>query len=86
MERDITDKTCLNKCYITFKLLIYNANIVQVAENEGTIGITFKDMRIDFYKIANRVNRITDEVFSKIKKDLPYSEIPIFHTQERRFR
>ncbi|CAN5728202.1 hypothetical protein BH23THE1_BH23THE1_19150 [soil metagenome] len=57
-----------------------------MAENEETIGITFKDMRIDFYKIANRVNRITDEVFNKIKKDLPYSEIPIFHTQGHRFR
>lgn len=66
----------------TSKLLIHSADIVQTIKKAGTFGIHVESFSIDFQKIMEWVNKITDDNSNKIKSGLLQSENPVLYTEE----
>jgi mycothione reductase len=85
VEKDRLGGTCLNRGCIPSKLLIHSADIVQMIKNAKTFGIRVNDISIDFQKIVNRVNKITDDESNTIEEELSKSDNPVLYTQQCHF-
>ncbi|TVP40438.1 dihydrolipoyl dehydrogenase family protein [Candidatus Nitrosocosmicus arcticus] len=85
IEKDRMGGTCLNRGCIPSKLLIHSANIAEIIKQSDTFGIKVNDFSIDFEKIMNRVNGITDSESDEIKKGLMQSDNPKLFAKECRF-
>src|SRR5215213_1695678 len=72
--------TCLNRGCIPSKLLIHSADVIQIINNASLFGIKIDGISIDYQKIVNRVNRITDFDSEEIKNQLQQSENPMLFT------
>ena len=60
IEKDKMGGTCLNRGCIPSKLLIHSADVAEVIKNAGIFGIKVDGFSVDFEKIIERVNTITD--------------------------
>src|SRR5215210_5409729 len=60
IEKDRLGGTCLNRGCIPSKLLIHSADIIETIRSAGTFGVNVKDVSVNFQKIMDRVNGITD--------------------------
>ncbi len=85
VEKDRLGGTCLNRGCIPSKLLIHSADIVQMIKNAKTFGIRVNDISIDFQKIVNRVNKITDDESNTIEEELSKSDNPVLYTRQCHF-
>jgi len=80
IEKDRMGGTCLNRGCIPSKLLIHSADVIQIINNASLFGIKIDGISIDYQKIVNRVNRITDFDSEEIKNQLQQSENPMLFT------
>ncbi|MBA3750792.1 MAG: dihydrolipoyl dehydrogenase [Nitrosopumilus sp.] len=85
IEKDRAGGTCLNRGCIPSKLLIHSANVAEIIKHSDMFGIKVNDFSVDFEKIMNRVNVITDSESDEIKKGLIQSDNPKLFTKECRF-
>ncbi|MDR4492007.1 MAG: dihydrolipoyl dehydrogenase [Candidatus Nitrosocosmicus sp.] len=85
IEKDRMGGTCLNRGCIPSKLLIHSANIAEIIKNSELFGININGYSVDFEKIMNRVNGITNSESDEIKKGLMQSENPKLFAKECRF-
>lgn len=85
IEKDRLGGTCLNRGCIPSKLLIHSADVAEIIKNAGVFGININGYSVDFEKIMNRVNKITDSDSDEIKKQLLQTENPKLFTKECRF-
>lgn len=76
IEQDRLGGTCLNRGCIPSKLIIHSADILQTIKNAHKFGIDIKGYSIDFKKIMERSNAITDSDSEKIKNSLMTSDNP----------
>lgn len=60
IEKDRMGGTCLNRGCIPSKLLIHSADVIQTIKRANLFGINIDGISIDYQKIVNRVNKITD--------------------------
>lgn len=70
IEKDRLGGTCLNRGCIPSKLLIHSADIIETVRNAHTFGVNVKVVTINFHKIMERVNNITDSESDEIKNGL----------------
>lgn len=85
IEKDRLGGTCLNRGCIPSKQLIHSADIIETIRNSGTFGVDVKDVSINFKKIMERVNNITDTESDEIKNGLLQSDNPKLFAGECRF-
>ena len=85
IEKGRLGGTCLNRGCIPSKLLIHSADIIETIKNADVFGINVNGLSIDFQKIMNRVNEITDTESDEIKKGLMQSDNPKLFAKECRF-
>jgi dihydrolipoamide dehydrogenase len=85
IEKDRMGGTCLNRGCIPSKLLIHSADVIQIINNASLFGIKIDGISIDYQKIVNRVNRITDFDSEEIKNQLQQSENPMLFTGQCTF-
>jgi dihydrolipoamide dehydrogenase len=85
IEKDRLGGTCLNRGCIPSKLLIHSADIIETIRNADTFGVDVKDVSINFQKIMERVNNITDLESDEIKNGLMQSDNPKLFAKECRF-
>ena len=76
IEKDRLGGTCLNRGCIPSKLLIHSANVAEIIKSSELFGIKVKGFSVDFQKILERVNGITDFDSDKIKNSLLQTENP----------
>ena len=79
IEKDRMGETCLNRRCIPYKLLIHSADVIQTIKRANLFGINIDGISIDYQKIVNRVNKITDSDSEEIKNGLQQSENPILY-------
>jgi mycothione reductase len=77
--------TCLNRGCIPSKLLIHSADVAEVIKNAGIFGIKVDGFSVDFEKIVERVNTITDSHSAAIRKSYENSDNPKLFAKECRF-
>src|SRR5688500_7422590 len=77
--------TCLNRGCIPSKLLIHSADVIQTINKASLFGIKIDGISIDYQKIVNRVNRITDSDSEEIKNGLQQAKNPILFTEKCTF-
>lgn len=85
IEKNRLGGTCLNRGCIPSKLLIHSADILQTIKSSKLFGINTRDLSVDFKKIINRVNKITDDESNKIKEGLLQSNNPLLYEEECHF-
>ena len=85
IEKDKLGGTCLNRGCIPSKLLIHSSDVIQTINRASLFGIKIDGISIDYQKIVNRVNRITDSDSEEIKNELQQSENPILFTKKCTF-
>jgi mycothione reductase len=85
IEKNRLGGTCLNRGCIPSKLLIHSADVIQTIKSANLFGIKVEGISIDYQKIVNRVNRITDSDSEEIKKGLQQSENPKLFTKKCTF-
>ena len=85
IEKDRMGETCLNRRCIPSKLLIHSADVIQTIKRANLFGINIDGISIDYQKIVNRVNKITDSDSEEIKNGLQQSENPILFTKKCTF-
>ncbi len=85
IEKDRMGGTCLNRGCIPSKLLIHSADVIETIKKANLFGIKVNGISIDYQKIVNRVNRITDSDSEEIKKGLQQSENPKLFTEKCTF-
>jgi mycothione reductase len=85
IEKDRLGGTCLNRGCIPSKLLIHSANVAEIIKSSELFGIKVKGFSVDFQKILERVNGITDFDSDKIKNSLLQTENPKLFTKECKF-
>jgi mycothione reductase len=85
IEKDKMGGTCLNRGCIPSKLLIHSADVAEVIKNAGIFGIKVDDFSVDFEKIVERVNTITDSNSDAIRKSYENSDNPKLFAKECRF-
>ena len=85
IEKDKMGGTCLNRGCIPSKLLIHSADVAEVIKNAGIFGIKVDGFSVDFEKIIERVNTITDSHSATIRKSYENSDNPKLFAKECRF-
>jgi len=85
IEKDKMGGTCLNRGCIPSKLLIHSADVAEVIKNAGIFGIKVDGFSVDFEKIVERVNTITDSHSAAIRKSYENSDNPKLFARECRF-
>jgi mycothione reductase len=85
IEKDKMGGTCLNRGCIPSKLLIHSADVAEVIKNAGIFGIKVDGFSVDFEKIVERVNTITDSHSAAIRKSYENSDNPKLFAKECRF-
>ncbi|HEU5462187.1 MAG TPA: dihydrolipoyl dehydrogenase [Nitrososphaeraceae archaeon] len=85
IEKDKLGGTCLNRGCIPSKLLIHSSDVIQTLNRASLFGIKIDGISIDYQKIVNRVNRITDSDSEEIMNGLQQSENPILFTKKCTF-
>jgi mycothione reductase len=85
IEKDKMGGTCLNTGCIPSKLLIHSADVAEVIKQAGIFGIKVDGFSVDFEKIVERVNSITDSNSAAIKKSYENSHNPKLFATECRF-
>ena len=76
IEKDRLGGTCLNRGCIPSKLLIHSANVAEIIKSSELFGIKVNGFSVDFQKILERVNGITDFDSDNIKNSLLQTENP----------
>src|SRR5215207_9700972 len=85
IEKDRMGGTCLNRGCIPSKLLIHSADVAETIKRAHIFGIKVDGFAVDFEKIVNRVNNITDAHSESIKGSYQSSVNPIFFSKECKF-
>ena len=85
IEKDKMGGTCLNRGCIPSKLLIHSADVAEVIKHAGIFGIKVDVFSVDFEKIIERVNNITDSNSDNIRKSYENSVNPKLFARECRF-
>ena len=78
IEKDKMGGTCLNRGCIPSKLLIHSADVAEVIKHAGIFGIKVDGFSVDFEKIIERVNNITESNSAYIRKSYENSVNPSF--------
>jgi mycothione reductase len=85
IEKDRMGGTCLNRGCITSKLLIHSADVAEIIKNANLFGIEVDGLSVNFQKIVERVNNITDHNSGQIKKAFKDIENPKLFAKECKF-
>jgi mycothione reductase len=78
IEKDKMGGTCLNRGCIPSKLLIHSADVAEIIKDASIFGIKVDGFSVDFEKIVQRVNSITDSNSDNIRKSYENSVNPKF--------
>lgn len=76
IEKDRMGGTCLNRGYIPSKLLIHSADVAKIIKSANLFGIEVEGLSVNFQKIVERVNGITDHDSGQIKNAFKDIENP----------
>ena len=85
IEKDRLGGTCLNRGCIPSKLLIHSADVAETIKNANLFGIKVDGFSVDFQKIVERVNGITDHYSDQIKNAFEDIENPKLFAKECKF-
>ena len=85
IEKNRMGGTCLNRGCVPSKLLIHSADVVETIKNANIFGIKVDKFSVDFQKIVERVNSITDHDSDKIKNAFEDIENPKLFAKECKF-
>jgi dihydrolipoamide dehydrogenase len=85
IEKDRMGGTCLNRGCIPSKLLIHSADVAEIIKNANLFGIKVDGFSVDFQKIVERVNGITDHNSDQIKNAFEDIENPKLFAKECKF-
>jgi mycothione reductase len=85
IEKDRMGGTCLNRGCIPSKLLIHSADVVEIIKHANIFGIKVDGFSVDFEKIVERVNSITDSNSDNIRNSYENSVNPKLFAKECRF-
>ncbi len=85
VEKGRMGGTCLNRGCIPSKLLIHSADVAEIIKRAHLFGITVNDFTVDFQKIVERVNNITDSSSNQIRNAFEEIENPKLFNKECRF-
>jgi mycothione reductase len=85
IEKDRMGGTCLNRGCIPSKLLIHSADVAEIIKNANLFGIDVDGLSVNFQKIVERVNNITDHNSGQIKNAFKDIENPKLFTKECKF-
>lgn len=85
IEKDRMGGTCLNRGCIPSKLLIHSADVAETIRHANIFGIKIDNFSVDFKKIVERVNSITDSDSEAIKSSYQNSDNPKLFLKECKF-
>jgi len=85
VEKDRMGGTCLNRGCIPSKLLIHSADIVETIKRASLFGVNVQQYSIDFQKIVERVNGITDTNSDLIMNSFKDTENPKLFLNDCKF-
>lgn len=85
IEKDKMGGTCLNRGCIPSKLLIHSADVDEIIKHVSIFGIKVDGFSVDFEKIVEQVNSITDSNSDNIRKSYENSVNPKLFANECRF-
>jgi mycothione reductase len=85
VEKDRMGGTCLNRGCIPSKLLIHSADIAETIKRAHIFGIKVDGFTVDFQRMVERVNTITDSNSESIKNAFKRIENPKLFGKECRF-
>jgi mycothione reductase len=85
IEKNMMGGTCLNRGCIPSKLLIHSANVAETIRRANIFGINAENFSVDFEKIVERVNDITDTGSEAIRKLYQNSDNPKLFLKECKF-
>jgi mycothione reductase len=85
VEKDRMGGTCLNRGCIPSKLLIHSADVAETIKRAHLFGIKVEGFTVDFQRMVERVNTITDSSSESIKNAFKRIENPKLFSEECRF-
>lgn len=85
VEKDRMGGTCLNTGCIPSKLLIHSADVAETIKRAHLFGIKVDGFTVDFQRMVERVNNITDSSSESIKNAFKGIENPKLFSKECRF-
>jgi mycothione reductase len=85
IEKDRMGGTCLNRGCIPSKLLIHSADVAEIIKNANLFGIEVDGLSVNFQKIVERVNNITDHNSGQINNAFKDIENPKLFAKECKF-
>jgi mycothione reductase len=85
IEKDRMGGTCLNRGCIPSKLLIHSADVAETIKRAHLFGIKVDGFSVDFQKMVERVNGITDSNSDGIKNAFEGIENPKLFSKECKF-
>ena len=85
VEKDRMGGTCLNRGCIPSKLLIHSADVAETIKRAHLFGIKVDGFTVDFQRMVERVNNITDSSSESIKNAFEGIENPKLFSKECRF-
>jgi mycothione reductase len=85
IEKDRMGGTCLNRGCIPSKLLIHSADVAETIKRAHIFGIKVDRFTVDFQRIVERVNNITDSSSQEIKNAFEGIENPKLFTEKCKF-
>jgi mycothione reductase len=85
IEKDRMGGTCLNRGCIPSKLLIHSADVAEIIKSANLFGIEVDGLSVNFQKIVERVNNITDHKSGQIKNAFKDIENPKLFAKECKF-
>jgi dihydrolipoamide dehydrogenase len=85
IEKDRMGGTCLNRGCIPSKLLIHSADVAETIKRAHIFGIKVDSFTVDFQRMVERVNNITDSSSEGIKNAFEGIENPKLFSEECKF-
>jgi mycothione reductase len=85
IEKDRMGGTCLNNGCIPSKLLIHSADVAETIKRANLFGIEVHGYDIEFEKIVQRVNSITDSDSDRIRNAFDGVDNPKLFPKECKF-
>ena len=85
VEKDRMGGTCLNRGCIPSKLLIHSADVAETIKRAHLFGIKVDGFTVDFQRMVERVNNITDSSSESIKNAFEGIENPKLFSEECKF-
>jgi dihydrolipoamide dehydrogenase len=85
VEKDRMGGTCLNRGCIPSKLLIHSADVAETIKRAHLFGIKVDGFTVDFQRMVERVNNITDSSSEQIMNAFEGIENPKLFSKECRF-